>query len=197
MRLTDNIYKRVKRIKRKVIITVFIFICIAFLLGCTKEHTFADYFHSEMEENKKEYDEEVNYSYTLVHQEQNVAHENDAIAIFTENNLQGEQIFIAYFEKEKGNWNWKQTRGAEWDTPVQWSSMHEVPYIYSGAIRDDSIVEVYAGEESAKIIDVEGEERFWYAISNVKNVEVKVIKDDSTQEVIEEIDEQMLEDWEK
>ena len=32
--------------------------------------------------------------------EQNVVHENDAIAIFTENNLQGKQIFIAYFEKE-------------------------------------------------------------------------------------------------
>ncbi|MGM0865206.1 MAG: hypothetical protein ACQEWF_11080 [Bacillota bacterium] len=167
--------------KKKILFSL---LYVAFLVACSNGQTFEDYFHTVMEENKKEYDEEVNYSYSLVHQEQNVVHENDAIAIFTENNLQGEQIFIAYFEKENGNWNWKQTRGAEWDTPVQWSSMDEVPYIYSG-------------KEPAKIIEVEDNKRFWYAISNTNDVAVKAVKKDGTQKVIEEVDEELLKDWDK
>ena len=162
------------KLKRKILFLLLIYV--VFLVACLNEQTFEDYFHTEMEENKKEYDKEVKYSYSLVHQEQNVVYENDAIAIFRENNLQGEQIFIAYFEKENGKWNWKQTRGAEWDTPVQWSSMHQVPYIYSGTINNNSISQVYAGDELAKIIEVEGDKRFWYAISNVKDVKVKVVK---------------------
>ncbi len=37
-------------------------IYVAFLVACSNEQTFEDYFHTVMEENKKEYDEEVNYS---------------------------------------------------------------------------------------------------------------------------------------
>jgi hypothetical protein len=127
----------------------------------------------------------------------NVVHQDDAIAVFKEHNQRGEQIFIAYFERQNGNWMWKQTRGAEWDTPVQWSSMHEPPYIYSGAISDNSISEVYAGNNKAKIITVQGNKRFWYAISDQKDVEVKFIKKDGTQEIIEEIDEEFLKNWNK
>ncbi|MGM0901691.1 MAG: hypothetical protein ACQEXB_11435 [Bacillota bacterium] len=180
-------------IKKIAILTIILGLVL--LVGCTSKKSFEDYFHKEMEKSKKEYDEEVNYSYSLVHQEQNVVHQNDAIAIFTENNPNGEQIFIAYFEQENGHWNWKQTRGAEWDTPVKWSSMNKIPYIYSGAINDNSIKEVYVGQEQAKIIDVVGDKRFWYAISNEKDVEVKMEKEDGTQQVIEEIDEEMLRDW--
>lgn len=102
-----------------------------------------------------------------------------------------------HFEKQDNQWAWKQTRGAEWNTPVKWSSMHQTPYIYSGPISDNSITKVYAGEEPAKIITVEGEKRFWYALSNVKDVEVKVEKKDGTLEIIEEIDQEMLKDWDK
>lgn len=147
---------------------------LALLVGCTSNQSFEDYFHKKMEEINKEYDEEGNYSYSLVYQEQNVVHQNDAIAIFTENNLNGEQIFIAYFEQENGQWSWKQTRGADWDTPEIWSSMKNIPYIYSGAISDNSIKEVYVGQEQAKIIDVVGGKRFWYAISSEKDAEVKM-----------------------
>lgn len=150
--------------------------------------SFEDYFHNVMKKNKKEYAEDVNYSYSLIHQEQNVVHPDDAIAIYKEHNLQGEQIFIAYFEKENGYWNWKQSRGAEWDWPLKWTSMNKVPYIYSGAIKDGSIKEIYAGQAKAKIIDVENDKRFWYAISNEKDVDVKYVKEDGTQEIINEID---------
>ncbi|MDX8363492.1 hypothetical protein [Cytobacillus sp. IB215316] len=182
------------KIIKKILLTVIPILTL--LVACSNEQTFEDFFHSKME-LKNEYDEEVNYSYSLVYQEQNVVHPNDAIAIFTENKLQGEQIFIAYFEQENGTWSWKQTRGAEWDTPVKWSSMHQVPYIYSGAINDVSIEEVYAGKEKAKIVDVEGDKRFWYAISNEKDVDVKINMEDGTQEVIAEIDEEMLKGWKK
>ncbi len=180
-------------IKKFAILTVFI--CLSLLVGCSNNRSFEDFFHKKMKENKKEYEEDVNYSYSLIHQEQNIVHPNDAIAIFLENNLQGEQIFIAYFEKINGNWNWKQTRGSEWDTPQKWSSMTMVPYIYSGPISDETIKEVYAGQEEAKIIHVKGNKRFWYAISSNKDVAVKFIKEDGTEELIEKIDEEMLKDW--
>ncbi|MGG3738953.1 hypothetical protein [Aeribacillus pallidus] len=169
--------------KKKIIVGFLLYI--VFLVGCLKEQTFEEFFHQEMKEMHKE---EENYSYTLVHTELNAVHEDDAIAVFKEHNNRGEQIFIAYFEKQDNQWVWKQTRGAEWNTPVKWSSMHQTPYIYSGPISDNSIIEVYAGEEPAKIITVEGEKRFWYAISPVKNVEVMIVKEDGTKEIIEEID---------
>ncbi|MGD6969012.1 hypothetical protein ACQCVP_21565 [Rossellomorea vietnamensis] len=168
---------------------------ITLLAACTNDYTFEDFFHKKMEENTQEYDEEVQYSYSLIHQEENVVHSNDALAVFTENNLQGEQIFIAYFEREGGHWNWKQTRGAEWDTPVKWSAMHEEPYIYSGAISDNSIKEVYAGQMQAKIIQIEEDKRFWYVISREKDVEVKMVMADGTEKIVEEIDEEMLKEW--
>lgn len=78
---------------------------------------------------------------------------------------------------------------------VKWSAMNEEPYIYSGTISDPSIREVYAGDERAKIIDVEDGKRFWYAISSEKEVEVKMAMADGSQEVTEEIDEEMLKAW--
>ena len=56
---------------------------------------------------------EKNYSYSLIHTELNAVHKGDAITVFKESNKQGEQMFIAYFEKENNQWEWKQTWGAE------------------------------------------------------------------------------------
>ncbi|WP_188006737.1 hypothetical protein GGGNBK_05100 [Sporosarcina sp. ANT_H38] len=70
--------------------------------------------------------------------------------------------------------------------------MNQPPYIYSGAISDNSILEVYVGDEPSKIISVEGEKRFWYAISPTKDVEITLIKDDGSKEIIEEIDHEEL-----
>ncbi|ATP40761.1 hypothetical protein CSE16_12265 [Solibacillus sp. R5-41] len=61
--------------------------------------------------------------------------------------------------------------------------MNSEPYIYSCAINDNSIAKVYAGDEQATIIDVEGEKRFWFAISPIKYVKVKVVKIDGTEEI--------------
>lgn len=172
---------------KKQIFSLFL-ICIALLIGCSKEETFENFFYTTMDKMHKG---ETGYSYSLINKEMNVVHENDAIAIFVENNQQEEVIFIAYFEKEKGRWNWRQTRGARWDSPIKWSSMNQVPYIYSGAINDKSISKIYAGEKPAKIIDVKGDKRVWYAVSDVKDVQVKAIKSDGTQEIIEETDENL------
>lgn len=75
--------------------------------------------------------------------------------------------------------------------------MHTIPYIYSGAISDESIEKVYAGEKQAKIIKVENNKRFWYAISGKKDVKVKQEMKDGTKKTIEEIDEEMLKYWNK
>lgn len=126
--------------------------------------------------------------YILVYYEKDVVHlEENAIAIFTENNLNGEQIFIAYFVKENGQWAWRHASGSEWDTPINWSSMQQKPYIYSGAISDNTIVEVYAGNNKASIIQVEDNKRFWYVISDKKTVDVKYIKNKGSEEYIERI----------
>lgn len=146
--------------------------------------TFKEYFHQKMEEMHKQ---EKNYSYSLIHTEFDVDHENDAIAIFKEYNNQGEQIYIAYFEKQDKKWEWKQTRGAGWNSRVNWSSMNQRPYIYSGILSDNSIIEVYAGEEQAKIIAIEGDKKFWYAISPVEEVEVMVLTEDGQKKVLEEV----------
>ncbi|MEH7072600.1 hypothetical protein [Neobacillus drentensis] len=169
--------------KRNIIIGFLFFI--VFLVGCSREQTFEDFFQQKMKELHKG---EKNYSYSLVHTELNAFHEDDAIAVFKEDKNQGEHIFIAYFEKAENKWEWKQTRGAEWNTQVKWSSMHKVPYIYSGTICDKSVAEVYVGDQSAKIINLEDDKRFWYAISPNENVQVMMVKKDGTEEKIEEID---------
>lgn len=130
---------------------------------------------------------EQDYFYKLVYKEFNVVNEDDAVAVFKESNKHGDQIFIAYLEKQDKQWRWMQTRGAEWNSPVKWSSMNQTPYIYSGTLSGNSISEVYVGDEPAKIINVEEGKRFWYVISPIKEVEVMMVKEDGKKEIIEDI----------
>lgn len=164
--------------KRKIATGLLLFILL--LTGCVKEQPFEDFFHQKMEEM---HSGEENHMYTMVHTEFNVVHENDAIAVFRELNERGEQIFIAYFEKQDNQWGWKQTRGAEWNSPVKWSAMNQPPYIYSGPISDNVITEVYIGEEQAKMIEIEDDKRFWYGISQIKNVKVFYVNEDGAKEM--------------
>lgn len=164
-----------------------IFILLVFpllLVGCSQKDTFESFFHKKMMEMN--FGEE-NFSYKLVHKDFEVIHENDAIAVFKENSNQGEKIYIAYFEEVNHQWQWIQTRGSQWNSPVKWSSMNQPPYIYSGAINDNSITEVYAGDEQAEIITIEDDKKFWYAISPIKDTEVMIVKDDGSKEKVEEI----------
>ncbi|UTR12138.1 hypothetical protein MM300_07560 [Evansella sp. LMS18] len=166
-----------------------IFASVSFLVGCSQEQSFDEYFHEEMERHE----DREKRPYSLVYQDVNVVHENDAIAIFEETNPNGEQIFIAYFEKENGKWHWRQSRGAEWEDFVNWSHMHNPPYIYSGATIDEAIAEIYAGDKKAEIITIEDNKRFWFAISNQENVDVKFVMEDGSEEYIEKIDYESIE----
>ncbi|MFJ7936508.1 hypothetical protein [Sporosarcina sp. NPDC096371] len=130
-------------------------------VGCSQQLTFESFFHEKL---KKMHIGEVDYTYELVKKEFNVIHEDDAIAVFKENNEHGGKIFIAYFEKEDKQWEWKHTRGTEWNSPIKWTSMNQAPFIYSG-------------DEPAKIINVEEDKRFWYAISPTNDVEVMMVKE--------------------
>lgn len=174
-------------------ITALILFCVIFItIGdnsnnatVSQKVNFEKFFHQEMEKMHKQ---EKNYSFTLIHTELNVVHKDDAIAIFIENNDQGEQIYIAYFEKQNKLWEWKQTRGSAWNSRMNWTSMNQKPYIYSGPLSDNSIREVYVGEEPAKIITVDGVKRFWYAISPVREAEVMIVTEDGNKKIIEEIE---------
>ncbi|MDQ0271667.1 hypothetical protein [Cytobacillus purgationiresistens] len=150
---------------------------------------FDRFFHNKMQAM---HNGEKDYEYLLVHTQFNRVQKGDAIAVFKEYTERGEQIFIAYLKKENNKWEWKQTRGAAWDTPVKWSAMNEFPYIYSGALSDQNVTAVYAGEEEAEIIEVEKNKRFWFAISPIAKVKVKYKMKDGTGEIIEEKDESML-----
>lgn len=155
------------------------------MVGSSQEQTFESFFHEKMENM---HNEEVGYSYGLVEMEFNVVQEDDAIAVFRESrDGDEEKIFIAYIKKVEDQWEWIQTRGTEWNSPVKWSSINRSPYIYSGAISDNSITDVYVGDEPSKIINVEDDKRFWYAISPTKDVDITIIKDDGSKEIMEEI----------
>lgn len=169
---------------KKIYFFIFL-ISILLLVGCSKKLAFEDFFHATMNEM---HEGEKDYSYSLIYTKLNVIHENDAIAIFKENKLQEETIFIAYFEKQKNKWYWMQTRGSRWDSPCNWSSMNPSSYIYSGAINDTSISEVSVNEKNAKIIKVEDYKRFWYAICNINDAQVKFINDDGVQKIVKELD---------
>ncbi|MDM5335107.1 hypothetical protein QUF56_18070 [Ureibacillus composti] len=166
---------------RKIAIAVF---SIFLFAGCSQQQTFESFFHKKMEEI---HFGEEEYSYKLVHKEFNIVYENDAIAVFKENDELGEKVFIAYLEKVDNQWQWMRTRGSEWNSQVKWKSMNQSPFIYSGAINDRSITEVFAGDEPAKIINVDEGKRFWYAISPTNDVEVMIVKDDGSKEIVKEI----------
>jgi len=127
----------------------------------------------------------LNKQYELVHTEFDVVHEDDAIAIFMDNN-NVEQIFIAYFEKTNHQWEWRHSRGAQWESRHNWSSMNNQPYIYSGAIKDPSIKKVLVGEVEAKIITVEDNKRFWFVLSPSEVAEVKYIKENGEMRIVPE-----------
>ncbi|RSL29011.1 hypothetical protein D7Z54_33485 [Salibacterium salarium] len=168
--------------KRKIAIGFLFFIL--FLSGCVKEQTFEDFFHQRMEEM---HEGEENFTYSLVHKKLNVVNEEDAIAVYKEQNEQGEQIFIAYFKKQDKQWEWKHTRGGEWNSPDKWSATNQPPYIYSGPISDNSISEVFVGKEKARILEVEEDKRFWYAITPIQDNEVFYKREDGAKEKIEEV----------
>ncbi|MFZ3579682.1 hypothetical protein [Virgibacillus sp. DJP39] len=43
------------------------------------------------------------------------------------------------------------------------------------------------GKKEAKIIEVEGNKRFWFAVSKSKSVEVKVVENDGSEKVIKQV----------
>lgn len=145
------------------------------------EQTFEHFFQQKMTEL---HIGEKNFTYELVYKEFNVVHEGDALAVFTEQQDEEEKIYITYFEKEKNQWEWKQTRGAKWNSLIQLSAMNSEPYIYSGTIDDNSIVEIDVGNEKAKIITSEKDKRFWYAISSTEDAKVKRIKENGIIEMV-------------
>ncbi|TMW70564.1 hypothetical protein [Alteribacter natronophilus] len=162
---------------------------VAFLAGCFREQSFEEFFHEEMER----YEDRGERPYTLVHHEENVVQEDDAIAVFEETNPNGEQIFIAYFEIDNGSWRWGQTTGAEWEDFVNWSVTSNFPYIYAGATQDEMISEVHVGDERAEIIEVENEKRYWFSIHNQDDLDVKFVMEDGTEEYVEWLDYDSLE----
>lgn len=160
-----------------------------------KEQTFEAFFRTEMERIHKE---EKGYSYKLIHTDKNVIqdHIEDRIVVFKEQDINGEQIFLAYFEKVENRWEWKQTRGAEWGDPINWQFSMQFPYTYIGALDNPEISNVYVGNQLATMLHVEGEKRFWYFITNEEAIQtVKVVREGGTEEVLEEMDEEELKKW--
>ena len=62
----------------------------------------------------------------------------------------------------------------------------------SGAINDNSISEVYAGDEPSKIIIFEDKKGIGMQLVQTKDVEIWIIKDDGSKEIIKEINHEEL-----
>lgn len=167
----------------KVYIYCILIIMIALIVGCDKKVTFEESFHKQMENQMELRESDINY--TLIHHKINVVQEDDAIAVFIEHREEEDVVFIAYFKKEGSEWKWKQTTGNTWNGPINWTSMNNTPYIYAGAISDDSIFEVFVNKTKAYIIDVNENKQFWYAIDDKADGVVKYVFNDGTEEVIE------------
>lgn len=146
------------------------------------EKSFQDYFQITMEDKFQE-------NYSLISQEVGIVEQDDVIAIFTAPNEQEvEQLFIGYFVKiGDEQWKWLQTREADWEDPVVWSSENIKPYIYSVVTTNSNITDVYVGDERARMMQTESEKELWFGISNKNNEVVTSIKGDGTKEIIKEI----------
>jgi hypothetical protein len=166
-----------------------VFASVFFAAGCSQDQSFEAFFHNEMENHEDRDDR----PYSLVYHELDIVHEHDALAAFEETNPNGEQIFLAYFEKENGIWNWRHTTGAEWGDPVNWSVASDFPYVYAGGTLDEMISEIHVGDEKAEIINVEDEKRFWFSVQNQEDLDVKFVMEDGTEEHVEWLDIDSLE----
>ncbi|WP_342604173.1 hypothetical protein [Peribacillus sp. FSL E2-0159] len=155
-----------------------LFIVLMFILfGCSKDQSFDSFFQSKMNEM------EGKGKYSLI---QKMENENNALAVFTTED--NKKIYIAYMEKIDRKWEWRKTRGTEWDTPQKWSVMDTAPYIYSGAISDPSISKVLVGNDEAEIIEVKGNNRFWYFTGKTMDEKVTTIKVDGSEEILNEFE---------
>lgn len=167
----------------KKLLSLIIFFLITGFIGCSEEKDIDRFFEKKMSEMHKGASD---YEYSKIYKEINVISENDAVIIFTENDKGEEKIFIAYLKKENSRWNWMHTRGTTVDSPIKYNYMNNEPYIYSGAISDNSISKVYVGDKEAKIIDIDDEKRFWYSINDSTSAQVKIIKNNGEEEILDQ-----------
>lgn len=77
--ITDNLDRGGTFLRPSGILIALIFLLL--VMGCSNDQTLEEFFHKEMKNNVEEYPEEVNYSYSLIHQVQNIFQKDDAIAI--------------------------------------------------------------------------------------------------------------------
>ncbi|MGE7759624.1 hypothetical protein [Peribacillus sp. NPDC097895] len=155
-----------------------LFIVLMFILyGCSKDESFDSFLQSKMNEM------EGKGKYSLI---QKMENENNALVVFTTEN--DKKIYIAYMEKIDGKWEWRKTRGTEWETPQKWSVMDTAPYIYSGAISDPSISKVLVGNDAAELMEVKGNNRFWYFNGKSMDEKITIIKLDGSVEMLDEFE---------
>ncbi len=166
----------------KKLLALIILFCITGFIGCSSDKDVDKFFKKKMTEMHKK---DSDYKYSKIYQEMNVISKDDAVIIFTESNKDEEKIFIAYLKEENNKWNWIQTRGTTWDSTIKYNYMNNEPYIYSGAISDNSISKVYVGDKEAKIINIDDEKKFWYSVNDSTSDKVKIIKDNGEEELLE------------
>jgi hypothetical protein len=143
------------------------------------------FFRDSLEEVGREPD-----SYSIIHKKMNINSKGDALIIFTEKIENELEVHLAYFSKEhfpftEHNWMWRTSRGATWSDDVNWKMVEDIPYLYFGAISNNSIADVFVGDQKATIITVEGDKRFWYAKIDQKDVPVKYRMDNGDERVVE------------
>ncbi|WP_051314878.1 hypothetical protein [Alteribacter aurantiacus] len=124
--------------------------------------------------------------YSVIKMEEGVLSEDDGIVVFTEENSQGEQIFLAYFEKVDDQWYWQQSLGANVkEGQVNWTASQRFPHFYVGIIHDEKVDRVEVGGQEADIIPVKDGARFWYV--HASDGDVVYVKIDGTNRIVERL----------
>jgi hypothetical protein len=115
------------------------------------------FFHESMNEAGR-----TSESYSIFHTQLNVWEHNDGLILFTERGPEELEVHMVYFLKEDGSWKWFGETGTTWKSKENWRVAEKVPYVYSGALSDDSVAEVLVDGKKATMIHFNAHHRFWY-----------------------------------
>jgi hypothetical protein len=125
------------------------------LLGCNKENTIEESFHSGMSNL-----EEIQ-SYSIIELDER---NSDGFVIHTRTTEeQYKMVRLAYFKKENNEWKWIDTVNCE---DLWTKGGHGESSYYCGVITEPKYNAVFVGEKEANLINLNETKRVWYYLSD-------------------------------
>ncbi|MBM7095260.1 hypothetical protein JSY36_05780 [Bacillus sp. H-16] len=148
-----------------------------------EDNTLHDSFHAMM----NQHGDREERPYSVLYMDEGVLQNNDGIVVFTEENNQGEQVFLVYLEKMGQHWHWKHSLGANVkESGINWRISHGSPHFYAGMVNDKNVERVAVDGQEATIISINDDDRFWFIHASEGDVVYR--NKDGTERVIDSSD---------